>query len=138
MSGKLTRWEKQLLASGEQIITWEHEEIVDYLIDIFNRDKDDLLLKAASDTTMRHELSITLDYPNCYREGSTNFAGDAVYNKKMRKFTHITYSDKRNYAVYFSITSRATFSAYDFYNSLSKQFPFGLSIKKLTQYLLNN
>lgn len=135
---KLTNWEKKLIANGEEIFTWEHDDIVDYLLQIFHRDKDDLLLKAAIDTTKRHSLVFTLDYPDCFGIGKTNFGGQVIYDKKKRRFTHIQYSDRRNWSVMFSIESRAAFFAHDFFKQIKHAFPLFYSNKKLTEYLLKN
>lgn len=132
---KLTHWEKQLIKSNCEIITWDHDIIVDYLLAIFNRDKSDLLLQAALDTTKRHELGFVLNYEDLR---GTNFGGVVYYNKKKRKFTYITYSDKRNCAVFFSIESKCYYSSYDFYQQIKKKFPFGVSTKKGIQYLMSN
>lgn len=106
---------------------------------IFNRDKDSLLLTAASDTQRMRKVVIILDYQGMVEGyGETNFGGTVTYCKKLRKFTHIQYSDRRNWAVSFSITSKVAFFAYDHYQSMKKVFPFGASRKKLTAYLLNN
>ncbi len=133
-----TKWEKSLIASGREIITWEHDDIVDYLIAIFNRDKENLLLMAASDDTKRHTLCFLLDFEGRKRGGlgETNFGGTVVYNKKKRKFTHITYSDRYNWGIIFSIDSRVTFFCRDFYLQLKHVFPFGYSHKSLHKYLM--
>ena len=68
----------------------------------------------------------------------TNFGGTVVYNKKKRRFTHINYSDKRNWQVSFSIESKCYYSAYENYQMFKNIFPFGASNKKITNYLLNN
>jgi hypothetical protein len=142
---KKTNWEKRLEQSGSQIITWEHDEIVDYLLMIFNRDKDRLTLLAASDQTKRHTLCFIMDYEGIggWNQngnyvpgvGDTNFGGTVTYNKKLRRFTHITYSD---WGVQFSIESRAAFFAYEHYKSMKKIFPFGASVKRLREWLLSN
>lgn len=131
----MTKWEKELRKNGG--IIWEHDEIVEHLLQIFKRDESDLLLMCALDATNRHTLMYVLDYPNCF-DGKTNFGGQVIYNKKKRQFTHIQYSDKQNFAVYVSIGSKVSFFAYDFWKPFRKQFPFGLSTKKLTHYLLTN
>ena len=67
-----TNFEKLIVASGGEIITWEHEDIMDFLLQIFNRDYDSLLLMAASDDTKRRELCFVLD---C---GEVNFGGTVI------------------------------------------------------------
>lgn len=132
---KPTRWEKQLRESGFPIITWDHEEIKDYLLACFKRDYAHYLQIALSDTTKRHKLVLVMNHDDL---GGDNFGGTLHYNTKRKEFTHISYSDRRNWAVQFSINSGATFFAYEYYKQFIKEFPFGLSVKKLTAYLLSN
>lgn len=134
----MTRWEKRLIEMGTEIITWEHDEIAYYLVDIFNREKDHLLLQAAADTTNRRTLQFILDYENCFGLGNTNFGGDAIYDKKKRKFTRICYSDKHNFQVEFCIDSKIYFSCYDHYRQWKHIFPYGATRFKLRDYLLAN
>lgn len=134
---KLTRWEKYLIDNGTEIITRDHDIIADYLLAIFDRDKDHLLLQAASDCTKRHELCFILDYEGMGGVGDTNFGGTVHYNKKQRRFTYIQYSDKRNWAVQFSIASKVSFHTYDFHQQYKHIFPFGCS-KKFAAYLISN
>lgn len=132
---KLTNWEKKLIAGGVSIITWDQEVIIRYLSLVFERDRDALLLEAVSDTTNRKELGFILDFENRYKsDRRNNFGGMVFYNTKRRKFTHISYSDKNNYSVSFSIESRVVYSAYDFYRSIYKIFPFGVSVKRGAEY----
>lgn len=132
---KTTHWERQLQASGFPIITWDHEEIKDYLLSCFRRDYAHLLSIALSDSTKRHTLVIVMNYHDM---GGDNFGGQVTYNKKRNEFTHITYSDRRNYAVSFSINSGVSFFAYDHYKEWKHVFPFGASVKRLTSYLLEH
>lgn len=132
---KPTRWEKQLRESGFPIITWDHEEIKDYLLACFKRDYAHYLQIALSDTTKRHKLVLVMNHDDL---GGDNFGGTLTYNTKRKEFTHITYSDSHNWAVQFSINSGAAFFAYEYYKQFKKDFPFGLSVKKLTAYLLSN
>lgn len=137
MKQRMSAWEKRLTEEG-RVITWEHDEIVDYLLTIYNRDKDHLLTQAAADDSKQHGLTFVLDYEGMGGVGETNFGGTVHYNKKRRIFDYITYSDRRNWAVMFSITSKAAWFAYEHYTQLKKVFPFGARGKKLTEYLLNN
>lgn len=127
-----TQHEKNIIALGREIVTWEHDEIVDYLLQIFNRDFAQLTLEAASDISRRRTIPIPLD------NDGINFRGTAIYDKRQRKFTHIEYADRYNWIVQFSITSRAAFFGRDFYNQIKHIFPFGYSQKKLTAYLTSN
>lgn len=136
-NGKLTHWERNMLKSGYDIIPFTHNEIVDHLLDIFIRDREHLLIMAAADDTKRHKLCFILDYENI-GDKSTIFGGTVFYNKKERRFTYIQYSDSRNWAVQFSIESKVAYFAYEHFQSVKKIFPFGASIKKLKEYLLNN
>ena len=131
----MTKWEKEWVRRGG--IIYEHDEIVEHLLFVFRRDECHLLLLAAADDTKRHKLVFILDYPNCF-DDKTNFGGTVIYDKKQRKFTHIQYSDRNNWGVQFSIESKVSFSAHEFWKPFIKQFPFGLSTKKLTKYLLTN
>lgn len=133
-----TKHEKNLIACGVEIVTWEHEEIMDYLLQIFHRDYDHLLLLAAADNTKRHTLSFLLDYEGLDSPLQINIGGTVIYDKRKRKFTYIQYSDRYNWAVQFSISSRAAFFCRDFYNQIKHVFPFGYSQKKLTAYLTSN
>ncbi len=131
-----TRWQKELEKKGYAIINFSHDEIVEHLLEIFKRDRDDLLLKASLDDTKRQNLTFLLDYGNFSH--LTIFAGTVNYSKKMRKFNFITYSDERNYAVHFSIESKVAHFCYENYKNLKNIFPFGSSIKRMTQYLLTH
>jgi hypothetical protein len=135
MKEKITRWEKQLRKSGFPIITWDHEEIKDYLLACFKRDYAHYLQIALSDTTKRHNLVLIMNHDDL---GGDNFGGTLNYNTKRKEFTFISYSDKRNYGMLFSINSGASFSCYDHYQQFKKVFPFGASVKRLTEYLLTN
>jgi hypothetical protein len=134
----MTRFEKRLIESGTSIITWEHDEIADYLIDILNRDIDELTLEAAADETNRRTLEIILSFSTCFGAGRTNFGGSAIYDKTKRKFTRITYSDKHNWRVEFSIASKVYFSYYEHHQQWKHIFPYGATRYKLRDYLLNN
>lgn len=135
MADKLTQWEKEITSVGWEIVTWDHDIIMEYLIQIFNRDKADLLLLAASDDTNRRTVTCVLDHAGLDSPLKINIGGTVTYNKKLGKFTYITYSDKHNWAVQFSIDSKVAFFARDFYKSIKKVFPFGYSTKKLKEYL---
>lgn len=60
----------------------EHEEL---LIATFNKERDDLLLKAACDDTKRHNLRYVLSIED-------NVGGTVNYNKKENRFDFIEYS----------------------------------------------
>lgn len=130
---KKTKWEQSLVDAGIEIITWEHEVIMDYLLSVFNRDVGQLLLKASLDNTKRRTLEFFLDDDVTM---DINIVGSAIYNKKLRRFTHLEYSDKYNWMVQFSITSKVAFFSRDFYNQIKHVFPFGHSVKNLTHYLM--
>ncbi len=130
---KPTRWEKSLSESGFPIITWDHEEIKDYLLSCFRRDYAHLLSIALSDNTKRHTLELVMNYHDM---GGDNFGGTVTFNKKRNEFTHITYSDRRNWGVLISINSGVSFFAYDHFKEWRHIFPFGASVKKLSNYLL--
>lgn len=134
----VSSWEKRLVKSGIDIITWEHDDIVDYLLAIFERDKAQLLLEATSIDTRAREVPLVLDHENIFGVGKTNFGGTIVYNKKKCKFTHIIYSDRHNYAVMFSVDTKVAFFAREFYMQMKKVFPFGCSNKRLKEYLMAN
>lgn len=134
---KLTRWEKSMRKSGYQIIPFTHEEIVEHLLQVFERDREHLLMMAAADETKRHELVFVMDHSNI-GDQSTIFGGTITYNKKKRRFTHITYSDRRNWAVQFSVESKVAYFSYDFWQPIKKEFPFGASVKRLKEYFLNH
>jgi hypothetical protein len=134
---KLTHFERQMKKEGYEIIHFTHDEIMDHLLQVFERDRAHLLTQAAADDTKRHKLVFILDYENI-GETTTTFGGTVTYNKKLRRFTHITYSDRRNWAVQFSIESRAAFFAYDYFQQVKKIFPWAYSVKGLTKWLLNN
>jgi hypothetical protein len=134
---KLTHWERRLKKSGYAIIDFTHEEIVDHLLDIFKRDREHLLTKAAADDTKRHKLVFILDYDNL-GDQSTYFGGTVTYDKRKRRFTYITYSDRRNWGVRFSIESKVAFFAYEFYKSIKHIFPFGYSANKFREWVKNN
>lgn len=68
----------------------------------------------------------------------TIFGGTVNYNRKLRKFDYITYSDAMNYAVMFSIESKVACFYYDFYAAWKHLFPFGVSRKRMTKYLLTH
>lgn len=138
MKERQTKHEKNLIACGYEIITWEHEEIVDYLLQVFKRDYDHLLLLAAADNTKRRTLSFVLDYDGMGSPLKINIGGTVIYDKRKRKFIYIQYSDRYGWGVQFSITSRAAFFCRDFYNQIKHVFPFGHSQKKLTAYLTSN
>ena len=129
---KQTSFEKLIISCGGEIITWEHDDIVDYLLQVFHRDYDELLLEAVSDNSKKRKLYLRLDTRD------VNFGGTVYYNKKLRKFTYIEYSDRYNYGVQFSITSRAAFFGREYYNQIKHIFPLGHSQKKLTAYLMSN
>lgn len=131
---KLTKYQKDMKSAGYDIIPFTHDEIVDHLLTVFERDRDRLLLMASADTTRRHELVFVLDYENI-NEKATIFGGLVFYNKKQRRFTHISYSDNNNWAVFFSVTTRVSYFSREFWKPLRKDFPFGTSIKRLTEYL---
>lgn len=60
---KQTSFERLIISSGGEIITWEHDIIAEYLLQIFNRDYDSLLLMAASDNqgmTIREYAAIQI------------------------------------------------------------------------------
>lgn len=133
---KLTKWEKETIAAGVPIITWEHEEIRDYLVDCFNRDKDRFTLMAAADTTKRHNLRFVMNHHDL---AGDNFGGTLNYNKKERRFDFIEYSDRHNCAVQFSISNpTVAFFSRDFYKPLQKMWPLWISNKNLTHWLLTN
>lgn len=116
------------------IHNWDHKIISDFLFSVFEREKDDLLLQAAADATMRWNLAFALDYENL---GVNNFGGTVNYNKKKRQFDYISYSDKKNFAVIISIESRCYYSAWDHRNWLYFNVPqFYYPDKKLTKWLL--
>lgn len=129
---KQTQHEKNIVSCGGDIITWEHEDIVDYLLQVFYRDYDSLLLQAASDNTKKRNIQLPLDHDNA------NFGGSVIYNKKQRKFMYVQYSDRYGWAVQFSIASKAAFFCRDHYNQFKHMFPFGYSQSKLTAYLISN
>ena len=131
---KRTHWEKELIKAGVVIVTWNHEIIMDTLLDYFYAEEALLLLKAAMDNTNRRTLYYTLDFENIGIH-RTNVRGAAIYNKKLRKFTHIQYSDKYNFQVLFGINSKVAFFARDWWLSLKDVFPFGGSVKNVTHYL---
>lgn len=135
MSDKPTRWENQLRKSGFPIITWDHEEIRDYLLECFRRDYAHYLSIVANDDTNRHYLHLVMNHHDL---GGDNFGGIVRYNRKKGAFDYISYSDRRNWAIFFSINSGVYFSAYEHHQQFKKIFPFGASVKKLTEYLLNN
>lgn len=135
MAKKLTNWERQLIDAGVEIVTWNHEIIMDTLLDYFYAEEAILLLKAAMDDTKRRELHYTLNFENSLKY-RTNIGGCAVFNKKLRKFTHIEYSDKYNWQVQFSINSKVAFFARDWANQIKYAFPFGGSQKNITHYLM--
>jgi hypothetical protein len=116
---------------------WDHKIITDYLFTVFEKEKDNLLLQAAADTTMRWSLTFVLDYENL---GVNNFGGTVNYNKKKRQFDYITYSDKKNYAVIISIASKCYWSAWEHRNWLYKNVPqyYCYNDKKLSEYLLTH
>lgn len=132
-----TKHEKHIIATGGAIITWEHEDIVDYLLQIFQRDLCELTLRAVADNTKRRTLTFILDSNDLDCIQRTNFGGSVIYNKKKRQFTHIQYSDRYNWIVQFSIASRSAFFARDFYNQIKHKFPFGWSTQKLTNFFLS-
>lgn len=134
---KRTKWEKELEEFGYSIIDFTHEEIASHLLEIFRRDIDDLLLIAASDNSNRKNLTLVLDHGNLGNK-LTTFGGTINYNRKRGKFNYITYSDRRNYAVSFSIESGAASFSYDHYQRFKSVFPFGVSIKRMTEYLLTH
>lgn len=123
--------------AGYAVIDFTHEEIMDHLLEIFNRDRDSLLLKAVLDNTNRKSLTFMLDLDNIGNKLAI-FGGTVNYNRKLRKFDYITYSDTRNWAVRFSIESKVACFHYDHYAAWKHIFPFGVSTKRMTQYLLTN
>lgn len=133
---KKTRWQKHLEKAGYAIIDFTHEEIMDHLLEIFKRDRDDLLMKAALDDTKRHNLTFILDFGNFSK--LTIFGGTVNYSKKLRKFNYITYSDERNFAVMFSIESKAACFHYDHFKAWKHVFPHGASIKRMSEHLLTH
>lgn len=130
-----TKWEKQIIEAGGEIITWDHEVIMDFLLAIFYQEQDALLLRASTDDRSFRVLDYTLGWDD-YFKNPTNFGGSAHYCKKLRKFVTIQYSDRYNFLVEFSIASKATFFARDWYMQLKHVFPFGCSIKNGTHYLM--
>lgn len=134
---KKTSYQKFMEKGGYATIDFTHEEIMEHLLEIFKRDRDDLLMKAALDDTKRRSLTFILDFDNIGNK-LTIFGGTVNYNKKLRKFDYITYSDTRNYAVMFSIESKVACFYYDFYAAWKHLFPFGVSRKRMTEYLLNH
>lgn len=115
-----------------------HDSIMDLLLKVFHRDFDELLLDAISYNSRKRYVEIPLLYE--VTEKGTNiiftaYLGSACYSNKKKKFTHIQYSDSKNYAVQFSISSRVEFSAYEYYLKLKHIYPFGCSNKQLKQYL---
>lgn len=135
MAIKQTKWEKSLIEVGVVIVTWDHEIIMDTLLDYFYKEEALLLLKAAVDDTNRRTLQYSMDFENAAKH-RTNIRGCAIYNKKLRKFTHIQYSDRYNWQVLFSINSKASFFAREWHNQLKHAFPFGGSAKNVTHYLM--
>ena len=83
---------------------YDHATIAAYLRGCFELKKDDLLLKAAADTTQRWNLTFVLDFEESLRR-QFGFGGTVNYNKKRRCFDFIEYSGKRNFAVRISIVS---------------------------------
>lgn len=132
-----TRWQKQMEKHGYAVIDFAHEEIMEHLLQIFIRDRDDLLMKAALDDTNRRNLTFILDFQNVGCK-LTIFGGTVNYSKKLRKFNYITYSDNRNYGVIFGIDSKVAHFCYDHYRDWKHIFPFGASVKKMTEYLLTH
>lgn len=121
----------------KELINNDHISITEYLLNVFERDKDDLLLKAASDDTQRWSLTFILDYKNL---GANNFGGTVNYNKKKRQFTFIEYSDSHRHAVRVSIISKCYWSAWEHRDWLYRNVPqyYCYSEKKLTEYLLTH
>lgn len=99
-----TSWERSLVAVGTPIITWDHADISHYLVSCFKRDEAGLLLQAVGDATKRRDLRFVM---NLHDLGGTNFGGTVNYNKKLRRFTFVEYSDQRNYSVRVSLRNPA-------------------------------
>ncbi len=135
MAKRLTNKEKYIKKLRVPLVRWEHNDIVSYLLELYNNKKDELLLMAASDETNRREIELQL---SCEFSGTKNInlRAGVHYNKKRRTFTHISYSDRYNCVIQFSITSKATFFAHEFHQSIKDVFPLFYSVKKLTHYLL--
>ncbi len=117
---------------------WDHKTISAYLMGCFLLEKDELLLRAAADGTKRWNLTLVLDYENSIRR-SKGFGGTVNYNKRLRRFDFIQYSDYWNWAVRFSIESGACWRSRDhrdfLYNNVPEAYHHG---KKLSQWLLEH
>jgi len=115
---------------------WDHTIISAFLLTVFRKEEDALLLRAAADDTKRWNLCFVLDYANL---GVNNFGGTVNYNKKERRFDFIAYSDKKNFGVYISIRSGCYFSAWEFRDFLYHNVPeFYHHEKKLAQWLMTH
>lgn len=115
------------------IHNWDHKVLSEYLLSVFEKEKDDLLLQAAADVTSRWNLVFVLDHPH-----TIDFGGTVNYNKRQRRFDFITYCGRFKYAMVFSITSNCYYSAWEHRDWLYRNVPeyYCKSNKKLTEYLL--
>lgn len=119
------------------LVSFNHEKIMEYLLEVFEREKDDLLLQVASDGRKKREFVFILNYNMVQRGVPQIFRGQVTYNKKERRFTHIEYRDKNGWPVQFSINTKIAYSYYQYWQPLLKMRRFW-TIKKLKEYLLTH